>query len=172
MSATCAGPLPAWCLPPRPAWHSGASPPTRPADPLDGRDDGVEDALGFADRGIAKLLSCTRGWSQKLLLPLAEAVAGDDAMVTHSGARLLEVSAAGVTKASALQRLCGGWQVAAAEVVAIGDMVNDLSMLHWAGRAVAVANAHTDVLAAADEVIGANDSDGVAEYIEGLVAGR
>jgi len=37
---------------------------------------------------------------------------------------------------------------------------------------VAVANAHTDVLAAADEVIGANDSDGVAEYIEGLIAGR
>ena len=147
-------------------WREPAYPT---GDPLDGRDYGVEDALGFADRGIAKLIVLHPGMVQKLLLPLAEAVAGDDAMVTHSGARLLEVSAAGVTKASALQRLCGGWQVAAAEVVAIGDMVNDLSMLRWAGHAVAVANAHPDVLAAADEMIGANDSDGVAEYLEGLV---
>jgi hypothetical protein len=139
--------------------------------PLDERDGGVEDALHFADRGLAKLLLRHPRMAQKLLLPLAEAVAGDDAVITRSGSELIEVSAAGVTKASALERLCAGSGVAAAKVAAIGDMVNDLSMLRWAGRAVAVANAHTDVLAAADEVIGANDADGVAEYLERLVAG-
>ncbi len=108
---------------------------------------------------------------QKLLLPLAEAVAGDDAIVTRSGLELLEISAAGVTKGSALQRLCDGLGIAAAEVVALGDMVNDLSMLRWAGRAVAPANAHPDVLAAADEVIDGNGDDGVAAYLERLLAG-
>ena len=105
---------------------------------------------------------------QKLLLPLAVAVAGDDAVVTRSGTELLEISAAGVTKASALAGFCASAGVAATEVVAIGDMVNDLSMLRWAGHAVAVASAHPDVLAATDEVIAGNDRDGVAEYLERL----
>ena len=146
-----------------PAWPAG--------DPLDERDGTVEDALRFADRGVAKLLARHPGMVQKLLLPLAEAVAGDDAVVTRSGLELLEISAAGVTKGSALQRLCDGLGIAAAEVVALGDMVNDLSMLRWAGRAVAPANAHPDVLAAADEVIDGNGDDGVAAYLERLLAG-
>jgi hydroxymethylpyrimidine pyrophosphatase-like HAD family hydrolase len=44
-------------------------------------------------------------------------------------------------------------------------MPNDLPMLAWAGRGVAVANAHPEVLAAADEVTGSNDEDGVADYL-------
>jgi hydroxymethylpyrimidine pyrophosphatase-like HAD family hydrolase len=39
-------------------------------------------------------------------------------------------------------------------------------MLAWAGHAVAVANAHPDVLAAADEVTASNDDDGVARVVE------
>jgi len=137
-------------------------------DPLDERDGVVEDALRFADRDVAKLLVRHIAMAQKLLLPLAVAVAGDDAEVTRSGLELLEISAAGVTKASALEGLCDTLGIASSEVVAIGDMVNDLPMLRWAGRAVAVADAHPDVLAAADEVIGSNTHDGVAEYLERL----
>ncbi|MBX6357843.1 MAG: HAD hydrolase family protein, partial [Micromonosporaceae bacterium] len=44
----------------------------------------------------------------------------------------------------------------------------DLPLLEWAGRGVAVANAHPAVLAAADEVTGSNDEDGVAAYLERL----
>jgi hydroxymethylpyrimidine pyrophosphatase-like HAD family hydrolase len=50
-------------------------------------------------------------------------------------------------------------------------MPNDLPMLGWAGHAVAVANAHPGVLAAADEVTATNDDDGVARVIERLLAG-
>jgi hypothetical protein len=50
-------------------------------------------------------------------------------------------------------------------------MVNDLPMLRWAGRAVAVAGAHPDVLAAVDEVVAGNADDGVAAYLERLLAG-
>lgn len=52
--------------------------------------------------------------------------------------------------------------------MAFGDYPNDLPMLAWAGRAVAVANAHPDVLAAATEVTASNDEDGVAAVLEML----
>jgi hydroxymethylpyrimidine pyrophosphatase-like HAD family hydrolase len=48
-------------------------------------------------------------------------------------------------------------------------MPNDLPMLAWAGRSFAVANAHPDVLAAADEVCGANSRDGVAVVLEAML---
>jgi hypothetical protein len=45
-------------------------------------------------------------------------------------------------------------------------MPNDLPMLVWAGHSVAVANAHPEVIGAADEVTASNDDDGVAEVLE------
>jgi Cof subfamily protein (haloacid dehalogenase superfamily) len=94
---------------------------------------------------------------------------GGLAEATHSSfSGLVEISAAGVTKAAGLAWLCERHGVAAADVVAFGDMPNDLPLLAWAGRAVAVANAHPAVLAAADEVTAANDEDGVAAYLERL----
>jgi len=49
-------------------------------------------------------------------------------------------------------------------------MLNDISMLEWAGRGIAVANAHAEVLAVADEVTASNDEDGVALVLEELLA--
>jgi hydroxymethylpyrimidine pyrophosphatase-like HAD family hydrolase len=54
-------------------------------------------------------------------------------------------------------------------VVAFGDMPNDIPMLEWAGHAVAVANAHPDVLAVSREVTASNDDDGVALVLERLL---
>jgi len=56
----------------------------------------------------------------------------------------------------------------AAQVIAFGDMPNDLPMLLWAARGVAVANAHPDVLAAVREITASNDEDGVARVLERL----
>jgi hydroxymethylpyrimidine pyrophosphatase-like HAD family hydrolase len=83
----------------------------------------------------------------------------------------MEISASGVSKAVALSRLADELGVPADEVVAFGDMPNDVPMLGWAGHAVAVANAHPDVLAAADEITASNDDDGVAQVIERLLPG-
>jgi 3-deoxy-D-manno-octulosonate 8-phosphate phosphatase KdsC-like HAD superfamily phosphatase len=58
------------------------------------------------------------------------------------------------------------------DVVAFGDMPNDLAMLEWAGRGVAVANAHPDVLAAADEITLSHLDDGVAATLERLLHQR
>lgn len=99
----------------------------------------------------------------------ARRVAGDEAVVTWSTRQVIEVSAAGVTKAFALERVCERLGVVPAEVVAVGDMPNDLTMLAWAGHSVAVANADPEVLAAAGEVTASNEDDGVALVLEGLL---
>ncbi len=93
--------------------------------------------------------------------------------VTWSGGPgLLEIGPAGVSKVDTLARLCAQWGVRPADVVAFGDMPNDLEMLRWAGTAVAVANAHPDVLAVADRVTASNNDDGVALALEELFAAR
>jgi len=86
----------------------------------------------------------------------------------YSGAGLVEIAAAGVTKGAALAELCAELGIDRSEVIAFGDMLNDISMLAWAGRGVAVANAHAEVIAVADEVTASNDDDGVALVLERL----
>ena len=99
-------------------------------------------------------------------------VVGDRAVVSYSGASgLAEISALGVTKASALGKWCAAQSIASAEVFAFGDMPNDLPMLAWAGRSFGVANAHPDVLDMVDEVCASNDQDGVAQVLEAILAG-
>ena len=60
-------------------------------------------------------------------------------------------------------------QVCGDEVVAFGDAPNDVELLAWAGRGVAVANAAEVTRAAADEVTASNEDDGVAKVLEQLV---
>jgi Cof subfamily protein (haloacid dehalogenase superfamily) len=104
------------------------------------------------------------------LVQRARAVAGHLAEFTHSNSTdgLLEISAAGVSKAAALARFCDERGIGADQVVAFGDMPNDVPMLQWAGHSVAVANAHPDVLATANEVTATNDESGVAQVLERL----
>jgi Cof subfamily protein (haloacid dehalogenase superfamily) len=86
---------------------------------------------------------------------------------THSSlGGLVEISAAGVTKASGLAWVAARLGVDAADTVAFGDMPNDVPMLAWAGWAVAMGNAHPAVKEIADEVTSTNDEDGVAEWLE------
>lgn len=81
-------------------------------------------------------------------------------------AGLLEVAAPGITKATGLAGIAERRGVAPAEVVAFGDMPNDREMLAWAGRGVAMGNAHPELLALADEVTAPNTRDGLAEVLE------
>jgi Cof subfamily protein (haloacid dehalogenase superfamily) len=81
---------------------------------------------------------------------------------------LVEISAAGVTKASTLELLCAERGIGPHDVVAFGDMPNDLPMLEWAGTSYAMANAHPSVRKLADHVAPAHDEDGVASVLESL----
>ena len=92
------------------------------------------------------------------------ACAGYPVELTHSSGTvgLLEIAAAGVDKAAALAAYAHDLGIASDGVVAFGDGFNDVPMIAWAGRGIAVANAHPAVIAVADEVTASNDDDGVA----------
>ncbi len=130
----------------------------------------IESVQALISEPAVKLMLRHHDLLADALLERAREVVGHLAELTHSNSndRLLEISAAGVSKASTLARLCEQWGVASEEVIAFGDMPNDLPMLRWAGHSVAVANAHPDVLEAAQEVTASNDEAGVAAVLERL----
>jgi Cof subfamily protein (haloacid dehalogenase superfamily) len=115
-----------------------------------------------------KVLVKAPGTDPAQLRRAVTAAVGDTATATWSVDGLVEISAAGVTKAAALARVCARLGIDAADVVAFGDMPNDLALLEWVGTSYAVANAHPSVLAAADHVTSSNDEDGVAEALAGI----
>jgi len=126
----------------------------------------------FVSEPVSKLIVQHPNLSQDDLHQLVRGICGDEATATISGEQLVEISAAGITKAYALQALCEQLAVAPSAVLAFGDMPNDIPMLDWAGRGIAVGNAHPDVIEAADEVTDSNDDDGVAVALERLVLGQ
>ncbi|GAB3269393.1 HAD family hydrolase [Kineosporia babensis] len=108
------------------------------------------------------------------LLVLARGALGALAEVVHSDphSHLLEISAPGVTKATALAWLAGELGLAAPDVIAFGDMPNDIPMLTWAGTGYAMTGGHPDAIAAASRQAPPCDEDGVAQVIEALLAER
>lgn len=52
------------------------------------------------------------------------------------------------------------------DTIAIGDSFNDVSMLQTAGKGIAMANAHAEIKALADDVTLTNDENGVTSVIE------
>jgi len=77
----------------------------------------------------------------------------------------LDLSPVGVSKASGLQIVCDKLGVDAVDVLAIGDGRNDIEMLRWAGRGVAMGQSVDDVRAAADAVTGTVYEDGAAQEL-------
>jgi Cof subfamily protein (haloacid dehalogenase superfamily) len=131
---------------------------------------GLGDPLTLIRTPLLKVLARHDDLDFDELAAHARAVAGDRAVVTWSTRQVVEVAAAGVTKASALARVCRRLGVDPSEVIAIGDMPNDLSMLAWAGHSVAVANADAEIRIAAAEVTASNQDDGVALILERVLA--
>jgi hydroxymethylpyrimidine pyrophosphatase-like HAD family hydrolase len=64
----------------------------------------------------------------------------------------LDIAPEGVNKATALAEVAEGLGVSAADVLAFGDGRNDIEMLRWAGRGLAIGDAPDEVRAAADDV--------------------
>ncbi|ALO05408.1 hydrolase [Lactiplantibacillus paraplantarum] len=98
---------------------------------------------------------------QKLFEPLKKRV-----NLTKSAPFYYEANANGVSKDNALQVLCEKLSLTAANVMAIGDEANDLSMIKFAGHGVAMGNAIPEVKQVADEITVDNEHDGVAVVIE------
>ena len=95
----------------------------------------------------------------------------DVASVTQAGLNYVEICPPNVDKGTGLAVVAETVGVDPGDVLVFGDMPNDLPMFAWAGWSrVAVANAHPELMAAADEVTLANDEDGVAVYLDRLLS--
>lgn len=89
---------------------------------------------------------------------------GDITYSTNNG--LIEIVPRGISKATGVDEVAAPLGITSEDVVAFGDMPNDIPMLRWAGLGVAMGNAHPDAVAAANEVTAPNSDDGLARVLE------
>ncbi len=91
---------------------------------------------------------------------------GEELSIFFSEPFFLEICPVGVDKGESLKRLLEkkGWK--REELMAFGDGGNDLTMLEYAGKGIAMANSQKHVLEIADEITLSNDEDGVAVMVE------
>lgn len=86
--------------------------------------------------------------------------------ITNSDPNNLELNPKGVTKESGLREVCRLLNIEMKQVVAVGDSLNDLSMVRAAGLGVAMGNAQEALKRSADWVTSSNEENGVAEVIK------
>lgn len=96
---------------------------------------------------------------------------GDRLEITVSKSMYLEFLNKEATKGNALKSLARGYDIPREEVLAIGDSMNDVSMIEYAGLGLCMANGREVAKKAADAVIASNMEDGVAKAIETYVLG-
>ncbi len=86
---------------------------------------------------------------------------------------ILDLLPLGCSKGAAIHHLAQAWNLQQDEIMAIGDNLNDLEMLRYAGRPVVMANASEETVALAREsgweFTASNDEDGVARVIESVL---
>ncbi|MFI5621297.1 HAD family hydrolase [Streptomyces sp. NPDC051567] len=102
------------------------------------------------------------------LTRVARSVVGDLVNVTMAGEHTVELQPPGTDKASGLARAARMLGLPASGTIAFGDMPNDVPMFAWAAHGVAMANAHRELVAVADEVTLSNEDDGIAVVLERL----
>ncbi|MFF9311087.1 HAD family hydrolase [Streptomyces sp. NPDC014748] len=119
---------------------------------------------------ISKVLLRHPGLGDDELAAAARGVVGSLATVTMSGPGTVELQPCGITKATGLALAAEHLGVRREDALAFGDMPNDIPMFRWAARGVAMANAHPELKAVADEVTTSNEDDGIAVVLERIFA--
>jgi hydroxymethylpyrimidine pyrophosphatase-like HAD family hydrolase len=124
-----------------------------------------------AAKGFSKLICHLVGADPDAVVQqVGHILAGRAEVTTATFPPLAEVTQKGCDKREALEWLCLRMGIGRDEVLAIGDGPNDLPMLQWAGRGVAMGNAHATVLEAVSERTRTHEQDGFAAVIETLLA--
>ncbi|MGW2283676.1 HAD family hydrolase [Streptomyces phaeochromogenes] len=103
------------------------------------------------------------------LAAAARAAAGGLVSVVMAGEGIVEVLPLGLSKATGLSLAARRLGVKAADTIAFGDMPNDIPMFAWSAHGVAMANAHEELKAVADEMTLSNEDDGIAVVLERLL---
>jgi hydroxymethylpyrimidine pyrophosphatase-like HAD family hydrolase len=144
----------------------------RPRLAVDDPTVGQLDELMADDPLVVKVLYRVESGVADDMLAVARAALEGIAEPVHSDAAsgMLEIAAAGVSKASTLADLAAEDGIGPEDVVAFGDMPNDVPMLLWAGTGYAMAGGHPEAVAAADHTAPTCEDDGVAQVLEQLLS--
>ena len=132
----------------------------------------VRESLAHGTRVVKFLAKLDGAVPHDYYEQVRELVAGRLA-ATHSvpAAPLVEMGQRGLTKARTLERFAAERDITSGQVMAFGDMPNDLEMLTWAGRGYAMADGHPAVIRAVGRTAPPFAEDGVARVIEAYLAG-
>jgi Cof subfamily protein (haloacid dehalogenase superfamily) len=122
--------------------------------------------------GLTKLMVGHPDLRRDALLAAVRPFVLDGLVASASSVPFVEIAAPGIDKAFGVARLCERLGIDRCEVAALGDHINDVPLLRWAGRSVAMGDAHPEARAAAAEIAGTCGDDGAACWLEELVAGR
>lgn len=131
----------------------------------------LQERLATEEDGVEKILlfgepEMTVAWANEIHLRYEGRVRS-----TKSKPHFLEIIHSTVNKGAALASLAERLGVKREEVLAVGDSLNDIEMIRYAGIGVAMGNARQEVKEAADVVTATNQDDGVAQAIEKYVLG-
>lgn len=92
----------------------------------------------------------------------------DNFYSVYSEPQFLELLGMSTSKGNALQNLAKIMGIKQENIIAVGDNLNDLDMIKYAGTGVAVANAHDDIKRAA-KICGVHQDDHVVKYVVELI---
>jgi len=122
----------------------------------------IEDAEQLSSRPVTRVIVRDPTRSEEDFVALARHLGLHGVTYFVGWSAWLDIAPEGVNKATALAEVAAGFGVSAADVLAFGDGRNDIEMLRWAGRGVAMGDAPDEVKAAADDVTESIDQDGPA----------
>ncbi|MEV7613184.1 HAD family hydrolase [Streptomyces sp. NPDC089799] len=129
----------------------------------------LEDTAELWAAPLTKLYVQHPGLDDDTLAEKAREVVGALVDVVVAGPNIVEILPLGLSKATGLSLAARRLGVKKTETIAFGDMPNDIPMFGWASHGVAMANAHRDLKAVADEVTTSNEEDGIAVVLERLL---
>ena len=130
----------------------------------------VPDLFALIDQPTVKLLGVAEPERIPGLIAEARAEFADVCSITTSEAYFLEVVPSGATKGLALAALANDIGFTPEGTLAMGDSLNDQSMLEWAGMSAATGNARDEIKRCASLVCGRCEEDGAAGLIERLLS--
>lgn len=138
----------------------------------DGELDGVHRVVDFDELWsgeVTRVIVRSPGSTSEQFHELVERLGLDDVTYAVGWTAWMDIAPLGVTKATGLELVRRALHVQPHRTVAIGDGRNDLEMLRWAARGVAMGHADAVVQAAADEVTGSIEDDGAAHLLRSLL---
>jgi hydroxymethylpyrimidine pyrophosphatase-like HAD family hydrolase len=112
----------------------------------------IEDVEQLSAKPVTRIILRDPTRSDQDFVGLARQLGLDGVTYFVGWSAWLDIAPAGVNKATALAEVAAGLGISAADVLAFGDGRNDIEMLRWAGRGVAIGDAPAEVQEAADDV--------------------